>query len=105
MFMWSSARYNLNLTDDEFFELTPRKFDALQKRHKYKTESNELLFAQMTSALYNTGFKSPEKPTKIDDFMPSKWKRTAEETAKVVKKRNRNTIADELRRVMAAFGR
>lgn len=102
--MWSSAVYNLRLSDEAFYALTPRKFDALQKRHKYQTESNEILFAQLTSWVANTGFKSCEKPTSITDFMPSKWQRKAE-TAKVIKRRRRAVIAEEIRRTMAAFGR
>jgi hypothetical protein len=71
--LWSCARYDLHLSDVEFYALTPRQFDALIKRHRYKAESNEFLFAQMTSWIANTGFRSTEKPTHPKDFMPSQW--------------------------------
>jgi hypothetical protein len=108
--MWSSAVYDLRLSDDAFFSLTPRKFSALQKRHKYHTESNELLFGQLTSWIANTGFKSCEKPTSIEDFMPSKWQQKAgnsssnDKPTPKVTRRKRDLIATELRQVLAAFG-
>lgn len=107
MNMWSSAVYNLRLSDDAFYALTPRKFDALQKRHKYQTESNELLFGQLTSWVANTGFKSCDKPTTIEDFMPSQWQKKANKTEDkphTVKRRKRAIIAQEVRQVLAAFG-
>ena len=74
--MWSSARYDLRLSDDDFYSLTPRQFDALLKRKKAETVANEFLVAQLTSWVANTGFRTTEKPTKPQDFMPSEWMRT-----------------------------
>jgi len=34
------------------------------------------MHAQLTSWIANTGFKSCEKPTKPQDFMPSEWHKT-----------------------------
>lgn len=109
MNMWSSAVGNLHLSDDEFYDLTPRKYDALQKRYKYTAESNELLFGQLTSWVANTGFKSCDKPTKIEDFMPSKWDSREKSDSRKDKpaqtnKRHRKVIAQEIRQAMAAFG-
>jgi hypothetical protein len=101
MEMWSCARYDLHLSDEQFFILTPRKLDSLLKRHKRKAQSNELLFAQLTSWVANTGFRSTAEPTKTEDFMPSRWK---QDTAKPApKRRKRDTIAMEARRVMSHF--
>jgi len=36
--LWSSARYDLLLTDAEFWSLTPRQFHALLHRHKSRLE-------------------------------------------------------------------
>jgi hypothetical protein len=106
--MWSSSVYNLHLNDDEFFALTPRKYDALQKRHKYHTESNEILFGQLTSWIANTGFKSCDKPSSIEDFMPSKWQKknatSIDGKSPMAKRRKRSVIAHEVRQVLAAFG-
>jgi len=102
--MWSSAKYDLGLTSEEFFALTPRQFDALQKRHKSKAESNELLFGQLTSWVANTGFRSTEKPTKPADFMPSKWANKAEQKPLATVRRKRSIIAQECRSIMSFFG-
>lgn len=67
------ARYDLKLSDAAFYALTPRKLDALLKRHKSSLQSTELLYAQIASAVYNTGFRATEKPTSPLDFMPSQW--------------------------------
>ena len=70
------ARYDLRLSDDDFYALTPRQFDALLKRKKVETVAQEFLAAQLTSWVANTGFRTTEKPTKPQDFMPSEWGRT-----------------------------
>jgi len=82
---WAVARYDLKLSADEFFDLTPRQFDALVKRRRSSLEASEFMTAQLISALYNTGFKTPEKPTSPLDFMPSQW----------AKKRNKPKAAAE----------
>ena len=103
---WSCARYNLGLTDVEFYLLTPRKFDALLKRHRHKVESQELLFGQLTSWMVNTAFRTTEKPTEITDFMPSRWNAIqAHKRQTKSKRRKRATIATEVRSVMAHFMR
>jgi hypothetical protein len=81
MHFYSIARYDLGLSAEEFFDLTPRQFDALLKRHRYRVESTEFLFAQLTSWIANTGFRSTEKPTADFDFMPSQWMKKAKKKA------------------------
>jgi hypothetical protein len=73
---WALARYDLRLSDDEFWDMTPRQLDALLNRHQLATASREFLFAQVTSWVANTGFRSVAKPTKATDFMPSEWAKT-----------------------------
>jgi hypothetical protein len=75
--MWSCARYDLHLSDDDFYSLTPRQFDSLLKRHRNKVIDTEFLFANLTSWVANTGFRSTEKPTEPKDFMPSEWRKQA----------------------------
>jgi hypothetical protein len=104
--MWSCATYDLDLTDDEFFALTPRKFDALLKRQRNRrerdTEHTEFMFAQLTWWVANTGFRSTEKPTTFRDFMPSLRESTGSSTrtptkAKRLTRQRRVEIADGLR--------
>ena len=67
--------------------MTPRQLDALLIRHQFATASNEFLFAQITSWVANTGFRSVEKPTKATDFMPSEWAKTRTTTTTVKRRR------------------
>jgi hypothetical protein len=76
MHFWAVALYDLRLSDDAFYSLTPRQFDALLKRKKVETVANEFLFAQLTSWVSNTGFRTATKPTSPRDFMPSEWTKT-----------------------------
>lgn len=75
--MWSFALFDLHLTNEEFYSLTPLQYDALVKRHRRKVESDEFLFAQVTSWIANTGFRTTEKPTQAKEFMPSQWGKSA----------------------------
>ena len=75
--MWSFARYHLRLSDRGFFALTPKQFADLKRQHRNHVESTELLFAQLTSWVANTGFRTTDKPVSTVDFMPSQWHRSA----------------------------
>jgi hypothetical protein len=105
MQMWSCAIYDLNCSDDEFFRLTPRRFEALLKRHRHNVESNELLFGQLTSWVASTGFKSSDKPTSAKDFMPSQWAKSAAKSQvkpKRITRSRRRAIADGIRTMFPA---
>jgi hypothetical protein len=100
MHFWSVARYDLGLSDDDFYALTPRQLDALLKRKKVETSANEFMFAQLTSWVANTGFRTAEKPTAARDFMPSEWGKTPAKAAlkrvRMTKKR-RAAVANQIR--------
>jgi hypothetical protein len=95
------ARYDLHLTADEFYDLTPRQFDALLRRHQRKEEHDEFMFAQLTSWVANTGFKSASKVTQPKDFMPSQWAKTLSRPTpskpKRMTRKRRFAIADGIR--------
>lgn len=77
MHFWAVACYDLRLSADEFYDLTPRQLDALLKRKKVETVANEYLFAQLTALVANTGFRSGKEPSKPSDFMPTEFHKTA----------------------------
>jgi hypothetical protein len=54
----------------EFYELTPKQFHWLCRRHRSSLEGPEFMSAQTTAAIYNTGYK-PEKQLTPLAFMPS----------------------------------
>jgi hypothetical protein len=91
MHFWSIACYDLGLSADQFYAISPRQLDALLKRHRYRSESNEFMFAQLTSWVANSGFRSTEKPTTAHDFMPSVWRKKAKQKAPDPKKPVRMT--------------
>jgi hypothetical protein len=92
------ARYDLHLSDDDFYALTPRQFDALLKRKKVETVASEFLLAQLTSWVANSGFRSTVKPTKPQDFMPSEWQKTPTNPKRPrMTKKRREAIADGIR--------
>jgi hypothetical protein len=96
--LWATSRYDLRLTDAEFYALTPRQFDALTKRRTREQESQEFMFAQLTAVVMNTGFRSTDKPSKTIDFMPSQWaKGTTPKTTTEMTEERRQAIADMFR--------
>jgi hypothetical protein len=91
--------------------MTPRQLDALLKRHKSQTQSTELLFAQIVSAVFNTGFRATEKPVSILDCMPSQWGKTANKpsasksTAVRMTKKKRVALSSSLNMVLMGLAR
>ncbi len=64
------ARYDLKLTDEQFYELTPRQLDALVKRREYDAEKQEYLFARLTACVVNYSIRHPEEWITVDELMP-----------------------------------
>jgi hypothetical protein len=81
MNFWSAAVYDLKLTPDEFYALTPRQYDALLKRHKSSTERSEFMLGQITSWIANTGFRTAKEPTTPFDFMLSRQQQNTKKEA------------------------
>ena len=102
MRLWSVARYDLRLSNEDFYGLTPRQLDALIKRRERETQDREFLFAQLTAYTINFSMARPKAPVKISDLMPSEW---AKARPPKIKRRRRAVVADELRLVMGHFMR
>lgn len=64
--------YDLRLTEEQFYSMTPRQFVKLRERHRQEREYQELLTAINTSTLANHSFNPPKKAYKPFDFMPMK---------------------------------
>jgi len=80
--------------------MTPRQFHALAEHHKWEHERTEVLFAQLTKEVHNTGFRTSEKPTEMREFMPSQWGVIARKRRKGM---SRKAVADGVRAAMGAF--
>jgi hypothetical protein len=75
MSLWAQARYDLGLTEEEFWRMTPRQLSALLKRHKREHERQEFLFAQVVSNTVNFSMCRPKQPVTPKQFMPSQWRK------------------------------
>jgi len=90
--LWSVGRYDMGLTDEEFYALTPRQFAALYDRLLEQRKHLELIIGHNTAATYNSSFSPPSKPVAPARFMPSLL-----ETPKPPRKPNRKQIAENVR--------
>lgn len=69
---WAQARYDLRLTEEEFWRLTPRLFHLLWERHRERIIHTELLHAWTTAAIINFSGYGPEKPVPESTFIPNR---------------------------------
>jgi len=67
------ALYHLHLTEDQFWQMTPRQFVALRDQHKVRIRHDELLSAIIAASVVNTSMCAPEKSIPFASFMPSEW--------------------------------
>jgi hypothetical protein len=86
------GRYDLRLSEEEFWELTPRKFHVLLKRRELDIQHTELLHGINASVSANFSMASPKTPTKPSDFMPSQWGKKVEPKKRVSRKQAANNI-------------
>jgi hypothetical protein len=69
MGLWSSARYDLHLSDADFWSLTPRQFSALLHRHKQALDRSNYLVGMLASVTANFSMAHPDPPLSASDFM------------------------------------
>ena len=69
---WAQARYDLRLSEREFWRLTPRLFHMLWDRHRSALIHREQLQAWTTAAVINFSAWPPEKAIAETVFMPSR---------------------------------
>ena len=73
--LWAVGRYDLRLTDEEFWHLVPRQFAALVQRQRDHQVRQEFGAAIICQTIHNlAGVKTP-----YTSFMPS-WKKQKKET-------------------------
>jgi hypothetical protein len=71
---WAIARYDLRLSDEEWLDMTPRQFRALQKARLEKMQREELMNGMLAATFENFSMGAPKTPSKADDFMLHKIK-------------------------------
>ena len=77
--LWSIGRFDLDLTEEEFWHITPRLFATLLKRKEIGEEISDLRIALLRMTITNMSGRYAEKLTKIEDFMPHKRKEQTSE--------------------------
>jgi hypothetical protein len=103
MRLWSIARYDLSLSSEEFYSITPRQLDALIKRRERETQEREFMLAQLTSYLINFSMCRPKKAVSPRDFMPSEWAKTPPKPKRVrMTKKRRAEVAAKIARLFGA---
>jgi hypothetical protein len=86
------GRVVLGLTDQQFFDLTPRQFHLLLDQHRERTKHEEWMVGILAATIANFSGHPPKEPLKPTDFMPSA--RAPEEKPKRI---NRRKVADRIR--------
>jgi hypothetical protein len=94
--MWSIAVYDLGLTSEDFYSLTPRKYDALVKRWEREREHSEFMLAQLTSSVINFSTCRPKESVKPQELMPSQWGKTPQPKKVRITKARKKAITDTI---------
>ena len=83
---WAFGRYDLGLTEEEFWSLTPREFVALKERHEEAQEWEDYRAGVVACTIVNMLKAKSSKTYKPEDFMPTRRrkKQTPEEMLAVV---------------------
>jgi len=90
----------LNLSDQEFYRLTPRQFHLLLEVRQQQVEYHELLNGLVCSTIANWSMNAPKKPLPCTNFMPTEWAKADREKParrKRVKKMNSQEVNDTFR--------
>ncbi|MCK9583182.1 MAG: DUF4035 domain-containing protein [Endomicrobiales bacterium] len=67
--MWAVGRFDLGLSEDDFWDLTLLEFDYLCKRKQLNDTRIERYSAQISWLIYSVNRSKDSKALKIDDFM------------------------------------
>ncbi len=72
--LWAFARYDLRLSDAEFWDLSFEQFNALAERYIQDQENQDLRAALICSLLANINrdTKKRRTPFEVKDFMPQR---------------------------------
>jgi hypothetical protein len=94
---------------EEFLDVTPRYFAALQKQEQEKREHDqemtEIMGAQIVAMVRRCGFIQFKEPMEAKDFRPSEWRKHREKPPVQERRRSRQAIADEYRDAMATVAK
>ena len=72
MALWAIGKFDLGLTEEEFFALTPRQFFALQDRWLCRIEVADYQAAFVASAIINSMRGKDSKPVSVAEILPDR---------------------------------
>jgi hypothetical protein len=95
----SFAQVDLGLSKDEFYDLTPREFDALCRRRERLRSEGEYMLAQLTAYVINFSHwrSQPKEPVSSKNFMLHPFRSEQEEAPSAPKRLNRKKIEAKVR--------
>jgi hypothetical protein len=70
---WANNRTLLNLTDEEWLEMTPRMVQALSREKMERIRQDEYMLSKLLAATINFSMCHPEKPVPEDYGMIHPW--------------------------------
>jgi hypothetical protein len=85
--LWAIGRYDLQLSEEDFWRLTLKEFNMLCHRHRERRRAELFNSALICSVIANV-HRGKGKPYKPDDFMPKEKtnkKMTTEEMVEMLK--------------------
>jgi hypothetical protein len=74
MRLWSTARFDLGLSEGDFWRLTGRQLSALMRRLKAGKDREHMLVGIIASTTANFSMCRPKEPLTVADFMPGRGK-------------------------------
>lgn len=92
--MWAQGIYDLGLTEERFWRMTPRQFAWLCDRQREEMAHHELIGAWITTAVKNHSMCPPEKPAELLDYMPSHREREGKGATRELTEEEQERISD-----------
>jgi len=80
--MWTVALYDLRLSDQQFWRLTLRQYNALVKRLNEDTEAKKYNHATLLAAIHNQAATEKKDLIRPEDFLGKQHKPTPQELDK-----------------------
>lgn len=77
--LWAVGRYDLRLSEDEFWSLTPAMLDALMVRLEAERDHAEYCAGLVASQVYNVNLGEDGQPVDATAYMSEKWQKAGEE--------------------------
>ena len=107
----AAGRINLHIGWDEISRFTPAHWltlmEAAERRFEREAAVPEVMLAQLTAMVANTGFRSFKSPRQPKEFMPSAWRKEGNRTPapKIKRRRSTEAITNEAKAVFAFLRR